>query len=76
MDQAGGSGGGAADEHVVKNLPVPSGYSGLLSALGPGQFLIGPNPGIGTGLSVIVNLNHAYPGLGPIRNYLVVARVL
>jgi len=38
-------GGGAADEHILKNLPVPSGYAGLLSALGAGQFLIGPNPG-------------------------------
>ena len=32
-------------EHVLVNFPIPSGYGGLLSALGPPNFQIGPNPG-------------------------------
>lgn len=32
-----------APEHVLVNFPVPIGYSGPLSGLGPGGFLIGPN---------------------------------
>jgi hypothetical protein len=49
-DQSGGWGGvstfpGAmAPEHVVVNLPVPPGYIGPLSALGPPNFLVGPDP--------------------------------
>ncbi len=34
---------GPAPEHVLVNLPVPLGFSGPLSSLGPGGFLIGPN---------------------------------
>jgi flagellar hook capping protein FlgD len=44
---AGGSSCGAAlaPEHVLMNFPVPSGYIGSLSGLGPPSFLIGPNTG-------------------------------
>ncbi len=34
-----------APEHVLVNFPIPAGFSGLLSALAPPAFLIGPNPG-------------------------------
>lgn len=37
-------GGFGAAEHVLINFPVPAGYSGLLSTLGPPPFLIGPIP--------------------------------
>lgn len=36
---------GPAPEHVLVNFPVPNGFNGLLSALGPPPFLIGPNRG-------------------------------
>ena len=36
---------GSAPEHVLVNFPVPNGYSGQLSGLGPPSFLIGPNQG-------------------------------
>ncbi|NLX13916.1 MAG: hypothetical protein GXY44_09735 [Phycisphaerales bacterium] len=36
---------GAAPEHVLIDWPVPNGYAGPLSALGPPGFLIGPNSG-------------------------------
>jgi hypothetical protein len=36
---------GAAPEHVLPDFPVPMGYSGPLSALGPPPFMIGPNSG-------------------------------
>ena len=36
---------GPAPEHVLVNFPVPAGYNGPLSTLGPPPFLIGPNPG-------------------------------
>ncbi len=36
---------GAAPEHVLVNFPVPPGFAGPLSALGPPGFLIGPNAG-------------------------------
>ena len=44
---AGASPCGAAvtPEHVLVNWPVPSGYTGPLSALSPPSFLIGPNLG-------------------------------
>lgn len=32
-----------APEHVLVNFPVPMGYNGPLSGLGPGSFIIGPN---------------------------------
>jgi hypothetical protein len=35
----------AAPEHVLVDFPVPMGYSGPLSGLGPPPFLIGPNTG-------------------------------
>lgn len=35
----------AAPEHVLVNFPVPSGYTGPLSSLGPPPFLIGPSDG-------------------------------
>ncbi len=38
-------GGQPIPEHVVWNLPVPDGYSGLLSGLSPGPIEIGPNAG-------------------------------
>ncbi|MBD3335251.1 MAG: hypothetical protein GF355_07015, partial [Candidatus Eisenbacteria bacterium] len=38
-------GGLMAAEHVLVNFPVPMGFSGPLSALGPPSFLIGPNTG-------------------------------
>jgi PKD repeat protein/Leucine-rich repeat (LRR) protein len=34
-----------ADEHVLKNFPVPGGTAGHLSTLHPPDFLIGPNSG-------------------------------
>lgn len=34
-----------APEHVLVNFPIPMGYGGPLSALGPPPFLIGPNAG-------------------------------
>lgn len=37
--------GGPAPEHVVVDLPVPPGFVGPLSALGPPPFLIGPEAG-------------------------------
>jgi len=51
-DQSGDWGGesicpglGPTREHVIWNLDVPVNYSGLLSGLGPGDFLVGPNVG-------------------------------
>jgi len=38
-------GGTATPEHVLVDFPVPMGFNGPLSALGPPNFLIGPNPG-------------------------------
>lgn len=35
--------GATAPEHVLHNFPVPNGYSGPLSGLGPPNFTIGPN---------------------------------
>lgn len=35
----------AAPEHVLVNYPVPAGFAGPLSVLGPPGFLIGPNAG-------------------------------
>jgi len=35
----------SAPEHVLVNFPVPAGYRGSLSDLGPPAFTIGPNPG-------------------------------
>jgi hypothetical protein len=37
--------GKSVPEHVLVNFPVPAGYSGPLSALGPADFLVGPNAG-------------------------------
>jgi hypothetical protein len=38
--------GSSAPEHVLVNFfPVPNGFAGPLSILGPPSFLIGPNPG-------------------------------
>ncbi|MCX6245025.1 MAG: GEVED domain-containing protein [Bacteroidetes bacterium] len=34
-----------APEHVLLNFPVPNGYTGLLSMLGPPTFISGPNTG-------------------------------
>lgn len=38
--------GAAAPEHVLFNFPVPNGFTGLLSQLGPPPFLIGPGRGV------------------------------
>ena len=38
-------GGAVVNEHVLHNLLVPNRYHGPLSALGPADFNIGPNPG-------------------------------
>jgi hypothetical protein len=38
-------GGTIAPEHVLVDFPVPVGFNGPLSALGPPSFLIGPNSG-------------------------------
>jgi hypothetical protein len=50
MDQNGAWGGGPscppfAPEHVLVDFPIPVGYSGPLSMLAPGGFLIGPQHG-------------------------------
>jgi uncharacterized repeat protein (TIGR01451 family) len=39
-------GGDLAPEHVLVNFPVPPGFVGPLPALGPPNFLIGPNAGV------------------------------
>ncbi len=36
---------GPVPEHVLVDFPVPAGFIGPLSALGPPQFMIGPNSG-------------------------------
>jgi hypothetical protein len=38
-------GGVTVAEHVLQNLPIPNGYDGTLSALGPPDFTIGPKQG-------------------------------
>jgi hypothetical protein len=57
---------GAAPERVLTNFPVPIGYMGPLSALGPPAFLIGPNPGyVWTRFTVTPNqLGGSWPGIG------------